>query len=385
MSAIRLVNVVPTLLCGGTENHFMTLSRSLDPAGFDQRFACLRRWGPFVTELNERRIPLVEYRVATFRSVNALVQQARFARYVHQHAIQIVHTYSFYGNVFAIPPARLAAPVVVASIRDRGPYLTAMQKRVQRHVCRLADRVLVNAEAVKTWLVGDGYDPSNITIIPNGIDVTRFAQPVNRGEVRRSLGVPEDVPLVAVVSRLSRLKGIEDFLHAAAVVGARHQTARFIVVGEPSPIKNRAYLDELSALANRLGLGNRVIFTGLRSDVPAVLSAVDVSVMPSLNEALSNVLLESMAAGAAVVATDVGGTAEAMTDGENGLLVLPGKPDTMAAAISRLIDDPELTRRLGQAARDTITRRFSLEKMVTATERLYQDLLEQKQRKKAAA
>ena len=385
MSAIRLVNVVPTLLCGGTENHFMTLSRSLDSARFDQRFACLRKWGPFVTELNERRIPLEEYRVATFRSVNALVQQARLARYIRQHAIQIVHTYSFYGNVFAVPPARLAAPVVVASIRDRGPYLTAMQKRVQRHVCRLADRVLVNAEAVKTWLVGDGYDPSNITIIPNGIDLTNFARPVNRGEVRRSLGVPEDAPLVAVVSRLSRLKGIEDFLHAAAVVSARHQTARFIVVGEPSPIKNRAYLDELSALANRLGLGDRVIFTGLRSDVPAVLSAVDVSVMPSLNEALSNVLLESMAAGAAVVATDVGGTAEALTDGENGLLVLPGQPDTIAAAVSRLLDDPALTRRLGQAARETITRRFSLEKMVTATEHLYQDLLEQKQRKKAAA
>lgn len=384
MSGIRLINVVPTLLCGGTENHFMTLSRSLDSDRFDQRFACLRRWGPFVTELIERQVPLVEYRVATFRSVNALVQQARFARDIRRHAIQIVQTYSFYGNVFAIPPARLAAPVVVASIRDRGPYLTAMQKRVQRHVCRLADRLLVNAEAVKTWLVGDGYDPSNIVVIPNGVDLTRFAAPANRGEVRRSLGVPEDAPLVAVVSRLSRLKGIEDFLHAAAVVGARHQSARFIVVGEPSPIKNRAYLDELSALANRLGMGDRVIFTGLRSDVPAVLSAVDVSVMPSLNEALSNVLLESMAAGTAVVATDVGGTAEALTDGENGLLVRPGQPDAMAAAISRLLDNPELSRRLGHAGRNTIARRFSLERMVTATEHLYQDLLEQKQRRKAA-
>jgi glycosyltransferase involved in cell wall biosynthesis len=106
--------------------------------------------------------------------------------------------------------------------------------------------------------------------------------------------------------------------------------------------------------------------------------------MPSLNEALSNVLLESMAAGAAVVATDVGGTAEALTDGENGLLVPPAKPDAMAAAISRLLDDPELARRLGQAARGTIARRFSLERMVTATEHLYQDLLEQKQRRKAA-
>ena len=378
------MNVVPTLLCGGTENHFMTLSRSLDADRFDQRFACLRRWGPFVTELMQRQVPLDEYRVKTFRSVNALVQQARLARSIRQHAIQIVHTYSFYGNVFAVPPARFAAPVVIASIRDRAPYLTSMQKRVQRHVCRLADRVLVNAEAVKTWLVGDGYDANNIVVIPNGVDLTGFTQPVDRAEVRRSLGVPDEAPLVAVVSRLSRLKGIEDFLHAAAVVGGRHANARFAIVGEPSPIKNRAYLDELSQLANRLGIGDRVLFTGLRSDVPAILQSVDVSVMPSLNEALSNVLLESMAAGAPIVATEVGGTTEALTDGENGLLVQPNDPAAMAVAITRLLDHPELAQRLGHRAQETIEQRFSLAKMVSATEHLYHDLLDQKQRKKAA-
>ena len=309
MSGIRLMKVVPTLLCGGTENHFMTLSRSLDAARFDQHFACLRRWGPFVTELMERHIPLTEYRVATFRSMNALLQQARLAQYVRRHAIQIVHTYSFYGNVFAVPPGRFAAPVVVASIRDRGPYLTPMQRRVQRHVCRLADCVLVNAEAVKQWLVGDGYDPAHIVVIPNGVDLDRFSAPGDPAALRRSLGLPAETKLVAVVSRLTALKGIEDFLDAAAVVAGQRDDVRFLIVGEPSPIKNRAYVDELELRAARLGIADRVIFTGLRSDVPALLSAVDVSVMPSLNEALSNVLLESMAAGAAVVATDVGGTA----------------------------------------------------------------------------
>lgn len=384
MNGIRLLNVVPTLLCGGTENHFMTLSRALDPARFDLRFACLRRWGPFVAELAERKIPLVEYRVSTFRSVNALVQQARLARYVKQHAVQIVHTYSFYGNVFAVPPGRYAAPVVIASIRDRGPYLTTMQKRVQRHICRLADCVLVNAEAVKTWLVGDGYDPSRIVVIPNGIDLTRFADPGDREAIRRSLGVPEGARLVAVASRLSRLKGIEDFLDAAAIVAARNDNVRFAIIGEPSPIKNIEYLDELSALATRLGIRDKVIFTGLRSDVPALLSAVDVSVMPSLNEALSNVLLESMAAGAAIVATDVGGTSEALVDGVNGLLVKPGEPAAMAAAINRLLEDVPIARQLGAQAKRTVSDRFSLDRMVSATESLYDRLLASKQRPAAA-
>lgn len=383
MSSIRLMNVVPTLLCGGTENHFMALSRSLDAGRFDLRFACLRRWGPFVTELTDRKIPLIEYRVATFRSMNALWQQARFARYLKRHAIQIVHTYSFYGNVFAVPPGRLAAPVVIASVRDRGPYLTAMQRRVQRHVCRLADCVLVNAEAVRTWLVGDGYDPAKIVVIRNGVDLTRFAAVADRPELRRSLAVPESSRLVAVVSRLTRLKGIEDFLEAAAIVAAKRGDVRFLIAGEPSPIRNRVYLEELKSHAARLGISDRVIFTGLRSDVPALLSAVDVSVMPSLNEALSNVLLESMAAGSAVVATDVGGTAEALLDGTSGLLIPPGNPQEMAGAIGRLLDYPAVARELGSRARRTIGERFSLDRMVAATEALYDHLLTRKQPKAA--
>ena len=381
MSRIQVIKVVPTLLCGGTETQFMTLARALDPDRFDLRFGCLRQWGPFVDELSQRNIPLQEYRVTTFRSINAVRQQARFARDVRRHGTDVVHTYSFYGNVFAIPPARLAAPVVVASVRDCGLYLTPMQKRVQRYVCRFADRVLVNAEAVKTWLVNDGFSPSRITVIPNGVDLSRFETRANPAAVRRSLGVPEHAPLVAVVSRLHRLKGIEDFLDAAALVAAGHPDARFLVVGEPSPVDNVAYLEELSQRAERLGIGDRVIFTGLRDDVPALLSAVDVSVMPSLNEALSNVLLESMAAGAPVVATDVGGTTEALEANRNGLLIPPSNVAAMTAAINRLLADPQWARELGTRARQAIVDKFSLDRMVAATAAIYEELLARKQRR----
>src|SRR5205823_12840294 len=131
----------------------------------------------------------------------------------------------------------------------------------------------------------------------------------------------------------------------------------------------------LKSLADRLGIGDRVIFTGLRSDVPMLLAGVDVAVMPSLNEALSNALLESMAAGAAVVATRVGGTPEALVDGENGLLVPPDDAGALAGAVTRLLDKPELAARLGPAARQSIADRFSIERMVETTESLYSDLL----------
>ena len=282
MTGARILKVVPTLMCGGTENQFMMLARRLDSARFTVEFACLRRWGGFVQELTDRQIPLAEYRVTSFRNISALTQQARLARHITRRHVQIVHAYNFYGNVFALPPARLAARVVIASIRDCEPYLTPMQKRVQRYACQLADCVLVNATAVRNWLVNDGYDGSKIVVIKNGVDLSQFRGTGNSGTLRLSLGVPPATPLVVVVSRLARLKGLEQLIEAAAVLKARRHDARFLIVGETAP-SQRGYLDELKLLAVTHRVADRITFTGLRSDVPALLSAADVAVMPSLN------------------------------------------------------------------------------------------------------
>src|SRR5262249_1954057 len=195
--------VVPTFMCGGTENQFMTLGRSLDRTRFALEFACLRRWGGFVDEIDERRIPLLECDITSFRSVNAIAQQAPLARHIIGRRIDIVHGYSFYGNVFAIPPALAArAPVVIASIRDRAPYLTPAQKRVHRFFCRFADCLLVNADAVKSWLVSQGYDEAKIVIIPNGVDLSRFEPAFRSERIRSEFGFPDGAPIVGVVSRL---------------------------------------------------------------------------------------------------------------------------------------------------------------------------------------
>jgi len=182
-----------------------------------------------------------------------------------------------------------------------------------------------------------------------------------------------------VVSRLTRLKGLEHLLEATAILKPSHPDARFLIVGETAP-HDTSYLDVLKRMAAEHGVADRVIFTGIRSDVSALLAGVDVSVMPSLNEALSNVLLESMAAGAPTVATRVGGTPEALVNNVTGLLVPPGHSPALAAAIGRLLDDRRLAAGLGQAARQLIADRFSVDRMVRSTEQLYLELLARKQR-----
>jgi len=323
-------------------------------------------------------MPVDTYDIGPFHSARTLALQTRLARDISRRRIDIVHAYNFYGNVFAMAPARLAGtPVVIASIRDCGPYLTPMQLRVQRLMCRMATCVVVNAGAVRDWLAGDGYDVDRIAVIPNGVDLERFDAPVDAAAVRRGLGIEPDAPLVTVVSRVTRLKGLEQFIGAAAVLAERHPRARFLVVGEPAP-GDELYLASLKRLAARLDIGDRLVFAGLRQDVPALLRASTVAVMPSLNEALSNALLESMAAGMPTVATRVGGTPEALTDGESGLLVPPGDMTALAAGVRRLLDDPAAAMAYGRAARRVIEQRFSLRTMVAATEQLYVDLLQRR-------
>jgi L-malate glycosyltransferase len=380
---VKVLQFVNLFAIGGTERQVVNLAHGLDRSRFDLHFACFKRWGDFLADIEATGEPLAEYRIDSLYGGKTLRQQFRFARELRQSRVDIVHTYGFYPNVFAIPAARLAgARAVVASIRDTGDHLTAAQRGVQRLTCRLADAILVNAEAVKERLVEEGYGRDRITLISNGIRLSLFRS--NRDDRRRrELGVPPEAPLVAVFSRLTPLKGIEYFLEAAVIVAARFPQARFAVIGEDQVIQDGAvvgstYSRGLAAYAASLGLGDRVTFTGFRLDVPELLAEVTVSVLPSLSEGLSNAVLESMAAGVPVVATAVGGNPEAVEDGVTGLLVPPRDVGSLARAISTLLEDRELAARLGRAGRQRVEERFSDERMVRDTENFYLSLLARK-------
>lgn len=373
---IRVLKFVTLFAVGGTEGQVMAMANGLDPARFDLHMACHRRTGEWLARggaLLAR--PPAEYGISNLYGWRSMGARRRFAGDVRRARIDVVHTYGFYPNVFAIWAARAArVPAVIASIRDMGVYLTARQMRVQRLACRLAHRVVVNAEAIERWLIDGGYPASRIRVIPNGVDLARFGPRGDAASLAAELGIPGDGPLVAVVSRLSPKKGLEDFLRAAAIVSTTRPDARFLVVG-PRASDDGGYGAGLETLARDLGLGARCVFTGLRDDVPAVLARATVSVLPSHSEGLSNALLESMAAGAPVVATRVGGTAEAVQDGASGLIVAPGEPASLAAGIERLLASPDLAARLGDAARRRVAERFSSSAAIASTARLYEDVL----------
>ncbi len=355
---------------GGTERHVSHLAARLDPSRFEVHVACLQRQGGLFGEMSSSGLPLTSYAITSFLRPETLRQQRRFTRYLKDNAIDIVHAYGFYPIVFAVPAARLAgSPIVVASIRDNGDQWTAAQRFVQMCVGRLADCILVNAAAVRTSLAAKGYSRRAIAVIRNGVDVDRFTPRPHDEGLRVALGLPPRAPLIVVVSRLNPLKGVDVFLDAARILAKRFEELRFVIVGY-GPSR-----DELQAKARRFGLADVVAFEGARLDVAAILSQATVSVAPSLSEAMPNVVLESMAAGAPIVATRVGGTPEVVEDEVNGLLVPPCDAPALATAIGRLLMDPALGERLGKAGRARMVDSFSVPRMVRETENLYTALL----------
>jgi len=179
--------------------------------------------------------------------------------------------------------------------------------------------------------------------------------------------------------RLTPWKGQDDFLRAAAIVAERHPEARFLVVGdcvssEAERASDAAYRDDLHALADRLGIAHLVRFTGYRDDVPAVMNALDVFVLPSHFEPFGIVVLEAMAAARPIVATAAGGVPDIVDDGREALLVPPQAPEALAEAVARLLDDPALADRLGRAAEERVRDEFPIWRHAARVREHYEQL-----------
>lgn len=368
---------------GGTEMQVLGLAEQFDPVRYHLSFGCMRRQGSVGKEYGDRGWSISEYPISRFASLTACRQMLRLARELRVRKPQVLHSYNFYANVFSVPAARLAGvPCVVASIRDMGVYLTPMQMRIQRWICGFADRIVVNADAIRNWLIESGYSAEKIRVIRNGIRMPGPNSDATRARIRAELGISASAKVVMMVSRLNPKKGVEYLLDAAPAVLSHVPNAWFVVVGDivlESAGQERSYSERLSARTRELGVSERVIFTGLRRDIPHLLAAADMSVLPSLSEGLPNAVIEAMAIGLPVVASNVGGIPELIQHARNGLLVPAGDTAALAASLSAVLSNPFLSRRLGEAARLRIQSGFSFEKMFRETTALYRSVLTEKE------
>jgi glycosyltransferase involved in cell wall biosynthesis len=271
------------------------------------------------------------------------------------------------STYFGVPVARLAGvPRVVRARRDLGYWMGPLDRRLGRLYNHLVDATLVNSENVRASVLRDERPrPETVVVLENGVDLERFASIPPPGSAHQFGGLRR----VGLVANLRPVKAPELFVRAAALVVRSHPDVRFALAGEGE------LRPHLEGLVQELGLAECVQFFGSVNDVPEFLGQLEIGVLCSRSEGLSNTLLEYMAAGRAIVATAVGGNIELIEDEVHGLLVPPGDPSRLAAAIDRLLRDDALARRLAERARLRVQQRFSMEARIGELHNFYQRLL----------
>lgn len=302
----------------------------------------------------------------------------KLSAYFRRRRFDVVHGWMSMSGVYAGLAGRLAGvPVVFAGYRCEydGRGLFRVCHKVVNHV---VTGWIVNSKAtVPSMVRGVGARPENIFVVYNGIDPSAFTSSCSPSEARVRLGLPPDCPTVAIVGRLRAQKNHPLFIETAARVHLRIPEARFLVVGDGDGNEQR----DLVAMADRLGVGQRVVFLGSRSDIPDILAATDVMALTSNYEGVANSLLEAMCVGLPVVSTDYAGVDELVTHGREGFVAPMNDPDALAAHLCRLLEDPALRREMGSCGQETIRQRFSMSAMGRNLASLYQNCLEKSRRK----
>ncbi len=300
-------------------------------------------------------------------NVSAVRAAFDFRNFLRDQSIQIVQTFFESSDLWAGVVAKLLSPArLIWSRRDMGILRTSKHRIAYRLLAGMPDRVFAVSELVRQHCIEvDHVEPSRVETIYNGLDVSDWSAD---GSVRKD----PDVRLITSVGNIRKVKGHDIFIRASAKVAERFPNAMFSVAGA---ILDKAYFEQIEGLVRDLGLAGKFHFRGSVTDLRSHFAAADVFVLPSRSEGFSNAIVEAMAMSLPVVATAVGGNAEAVSDGVSGFIVPPEDPEALAAAILRLLDDPGRAREMGQAGRQLVVERFTVDAMMGRVTRAYSDVL----------
>ncbi|NHM28354.1 glycosyltransferase family 4 protein [Desulfofundulus sp. TPOSR] len=374
MSKFKVLHVIRPAR-GGMKNHLLSLLSLGDKNFFEPVVACPP--GNMAQEIADLGVKVIPIPLAGELSPRSDWHVMRIlVDTLTAEKITILHAHSSKAGLVARVAARVArTPVVFLTAHNSIFYefWPSWKKTAfalgERLLARFTHRILTVSEALRQeLLIKEGLPPDRVVTVHNGIDPAPFRCEVDRLAVLRSLGLPPLGQLVGTIARLAPQKGVSYFLQAAAIL-CRDYQVNFVVVGD-GPLR-----EALEQQGRALGLSGRLFFTGERRDIPRILAAMDIFVLPSITEGLPLTILEAMAAGKPVVATRVGGLPEAVIDGETGFLVPPRNPQALARALVRLLSERRKAEEMGQKGRQRVMEHFTVEAMVRKIEEEYKSAL----------
>ncbi len=341
----RVLSLAYHLIRGGTEGQCARVAMEHARRGLIHRVAAFRREGFFLEPVEELCGPVFEIGITRFLAVDTFRRILSLARYIRREGFTLVHGWDMDSCIFGFVASRLAGVPFIASRRNLAEAMPEYKKRLLRYVDRHSAAVVVNSESIRTVVLRRVLNKSRVVRISNILDVEEFDRLAAAGSFPEWAGKQ----LVGLVARLEPEKDIQTFIRAAALLSQKNDNLRFVIVGD-----GKARHD-LETLVGALKLTGTVQFLGTRHDIPALVRQFAVGVLtPSSNEGLSNAILEYMAAGIPVVATDCGGDRELVDTSGAGFIVPVGDAAAVAAAISKLLADPNLCREMGRKGRQKV-------------------------------
>lgn len=357
------------ILAGG-ERSLFNLIRHLDPTRFHARVACDAPQ-ECVSFFCTSNVPVDRLRFPGLRSPGPATWRAirRLAALCEEVDVAVLHANTPRTNLYAAAAGRKAGIPVIWHCRN---LLEPGMRDTDRWFAWLPDRIVCNSAAIAARFAGSRWEHRVVTIV-NGVDLAEFNPGISGARIRAELGWATN-PVIVAASRLDPEKGHETLLEAMCRLVTRVPGARLAIAGRAA-VEHAGRHAALQRRIDDLGLRESVRLVGFRRDVPELLAAADLCVLAAAAEACGRVLLEAMAMAKPVVATASGGTPEIVQDGVTGILVRPGNPDAMAAALENLLQDPARAGSMGAAGRRHVVAHFSIEAHAEKTMRVYEDVL----------
>jgi glycosyltransferase involved in cell wall biosynthesis len=364
MDKIRLMHVIEDLGVGGLERVVVTICRTIDRSRFEPSVLVLRGSGALAPELEELGVEVIDIGGAPGKGDYFAFRKV--AREARERRIDVFHTHNTLPLFDAFPAARLIGARGHVHTDHARHFPDKLRYMVAEHFASyFLDKIVAVSDDTKKNLVHyEKISPSRITVIPNGIDSERFTRPVDVAAIRAALGLSSG-PVIGLGARLTEQKGVIYLLHAVVQLRAQYPGLQVLVAGTGDQE------DHLKRAASELGIASAVHFLGVRLDLPELVRAFDVFVIPSIWEGLPMALLEAFAAGTPVVASEVGGIGKVIRHRENGSLVPARDPGALAAELAHVLAQPELRKKYSAAARRTFEESYSAEAMTRRYEAVY--------------
>ena len=363
---IRVLLVIPTLDASGAEKQFALLTSRLPRDRFEPHVVALTRSGPYERMIRDADVPVT---VLGKRFKADPVTWTRLRRLVRHLRPDVMHTWLFAANAYGRLVAHgESAPAVIVSERCVDSWKSGWQLWLDRKLVRRTAALVGNSESVSDFYFQQGVPAEKVVTIPNGIDVPTIDR-TQRAGVLRELGLPTDARIVACIGRLAKQKRIDVLVWGMQLLRQLSPNVFHLIIGD-GPERAR-----LERLAEHFTCHDVTRFLGHRNDVSRLMSCIDVLWLASDFEGQSNSVMEAMAAGLPVIASDIPANRELITNGETGYLVRPGDSVAFAQYADRLLADPKLANRLGESARHRIVAEHSVEAMVEAYASLYESVV----------